>query len=367
MISNLRTRGREVTVLLPMAHDHSKDGHTHPSPIKPYDLVSKELDGSKIEVRAAITWEDLSLYRAKALKKLQANVTLPGFRKGHVPEQILLERFGEMTLLNDMAEMALEDAYPIILERELLRPINFPSINITKMAPGNPLEFKMEIEVYPTISISDYKRIAKKHMLLKEEVSLEEREVEDALRELSVRLSPSLQNEEKTLLDDEVAKKLGAEDVDDLKKKMREQMMEEKVRQAKEKKRMAILEEIVKESGMPIPDRFIEEELDNMLAQFKEDLLRMGQNFNDYLSKIKKSVEEVRKEWMKDAEQRVKFHLALLKIGEEEKLTPSAEEIENEATRLRELYKDAPEKNIRPFAERLLRNEKVFQFLEGQK
>lgn len=347
------------------AHNHSHhhpDDHSHSHPIKPYDITSKELDNSKVEINASISWEDLSKYRSKALKKLQENVSLPGFRRGHVPEHVLLAHVGEMSLLNDMAEMALEDAYPFILERELLHPIDFPSITITKMAPENPLEFKMELEVYPTITLGDYKKIAKREMLVEEPAVALEKEIEDAYTELLKRAGYQGGEISKELLS-----QFEVDTTEELKKKVTKEMQEEKNRQAKEKKRSKILQEIIKESGMPIPSRFIEEELNTMLAQFQGDLGNMGYKFSDYLSRIKKTEADLRNEWRKDAEERVKFHLTLAKIAQEEKITPEEEEVKKELVHMKEHHQNVPEEQLRNFVERILRNEKVFQFLEAQK
>jgi trigger factor len=77
-----------------------------------------KLAGSQIEITATISAKDLSAYRVQAIKNLNGEVSIDGFRKGKVPEAVLLEKIGEMTLLYEMAELAIGDEYPKIIEKE---------------------------------------------------------------------------------------------------------------------------------------------------------------------------------------------------------------------------------------------------------
>ena len=80
---------------------------------------------------------------------------------------------------------------------------------------------------------------------------------------------------------------------------------------------------------------------------------------------IKKTEEDIRKEWEKDAENKAKSQLILSKIAQVEKLTPDETAVSEQVKQLMEHYKDADELNTRAYVTMVLTNEKVFDFLEG--
>ncbi len=99
----------------------------------------------------------------------------------------------------------------------------------------------------------------------------------------------------------------------------------------------------------------------------ESDISQMGLKFEDYLKHIKKSVDDLKKDFRPDAVKRSKLSLVLNEIAKIEKLEPSKEDVEREVAHLIEHYKDADPERARMHAENVLTNERVFQFLESQK
>ena len=128
------------------------------------DITIKKLEGSRVEITGTVPADVFSSFRSKALQNINDQVTIDGFRKGKVPENILVSKVGEMAVLEEMAELALAKTYPQIIVAEKIDAIGQPEISITKIAAGNPLEFKAVTTVLPEIKLGDYKKIAKKEM-----------------------------------------------------------------------------------------------------------------------------------------------------------------------------------------------------------
>ena len=104
-----------------------------------------------------------------------------------------------------------------------------------------------------------------------------------------------------------------------------------------------------------------------MEGQFKADIAQMGLQPDEYLKHIKKTWEELRKEWRPDAEKRAKIQLMLQKISLEEKIEPKKEDVEKEIKNLMEHYKGADPERIKAYVEMVLVNDAVIKFLESQK
>jgi len=351
----------------------------------------KNLEKSSVEIKAEISAEEFESYRAAAVKKFAANISVDGFRKGKAPEAEILKKVGDMAILEEMAERAIGKAYPSILIENKIDAIGQPQVSITKIAGNSPLEFKITTAVMPEIVLSDYKKAAKDAMSKKEEIKVEEKEVENVITEIRKQRAQSLANEKEDAKDgekteeekddkkevaeeelpeltDEFIKTLGDfKNVADLTEKIRENILRDKEQKAGQKKRMEAMENIIKESKMDIPEILVESELDKMMSQFEGDIARMGLKFEEYLKHIKKTREDLRKEWRTDAERNGKVQLILNKIAVAEEIKADEEKIKEEVKRLMEHYKDASPERARDYVETILTNEAVFKFLEEQK
>src|SRR6185436_19265608 len=121
-----------------------------------------KLPKSEIEIEGELEADIFEGYFSQALKALGEHLKLDGFRKGKIPESVMLQNIPEAHILEKMAQLALTEHYPKILESEKIDAISRPEISITKLARKNPLGFKIKTAVLPTIKLPDYKSVAKK-------------------------------------------------------------------------------------------------------------------------------------------------------------------------------------------------------------
>ena len=129
---------------------------------------------------------------------------------------------------------------------------------------------------------------------------------------------------------------------------------------------MKIIDGILLGTEVAMPNIVVEGELDKMIAQFKGDVTQMGTRFEDYLKHTGKTEENIRKEFAPDAEKRSKIEFILHNIASQEKIVPSADEIEKEIAHILKHYKDADPVRERTYVINIMTNEKVLQFLENQ-
>ena len=146
---------------------------------------TEKLPDCEVEITAEITIEALEDYKVKALKKIKEVAELPGFRKGHVPEAKLKEKFGEMGLLEDAGEMAINDSTIEILVESKVNFLGRPNVAISKIAIGSPIEFKIKVTVMPEVKLPDYKKIAKKENSVDEKVEdVTEKQIEETVEQI---------------------------------------------------------------------------------------------------------------------------------------------------------------------------------------
>jgi len=349
------------------------------------NIKIKELDNSEVEITGEISVEKLSECKAKALKKISKEAEMPGFRKGHVPTNVVEKKIGGMAILDEAAEIAISEVYPHIVIDNKIDVIGRPEISITKLADGNPIEFKIKTAVMPKITLGDYKKIAKKIVAKEDKLEVTEKDIEDVILQIRRNKAhadlhekeghshddhnhPEIKDEDLPKFDDAYVQSLGGfKSVEEVKTKIKENLIEERTIRNKEKKRMEMAEEIISTSKMSVPEIVIKSELQKMLAQFKDDIAQAGVSYDEYLKHIKKSEEDLFKDWRNDAEKKAKMQLILNKIATDEKLEADKEKVEKEVEALMKVYTGADRERATIYVETMLTNEAVFKFLEEQK
>jgi FKBP-type peptidyl-prolyl cis-trans isomerase (trigger factor) len=350
----------------------------------------KKLPKSEVEIEGELEAPLFESYFTRALKKIGENMELDGFRKGKIPEAVLLSNIPEIRILEEMAELALGEYYPKIISGETgsekIDAISRPEISITKLARNNPLGFKIKTAVLPEIKLPDYKATAQKIIAditdVEKNIAVSAEDIENTIMDIRKSRAPKkhitegeehnqneeIANDELPEFNDEFVQALGPfKNIEDFKIKLKENIKLEKENQQKEKTRLKIIEKIIDESVMDTPEILVEIELDKILYRMESDITAMGLKFEDYLKNLNKNVEDLKKDFRNDAEKKAKLGLILNEIAKMENIIADEEEIAREVAHILEHYKDADPERAHMHAENVLTNEKIFQFLESQK
>ncbi len=344
-------------------------------------------DKSEIEIIGTLEKEVFMSFENKALEHIGARVEVQGFRPGKATVEAVKEHINnDMMILEEMAEHAIQNAYPQILEEHKIDAIGRPMIAITKIARNEDLEFKIHTAILPRLELPDYKKISKeqKEKNPVSEVIVAEAEIEKTILELrKMRAQQALpkhehedgdahehnheeiKEEDYPAFDDEFAKSFGNfQTADEFKNKISENLKIEKETEGKDKLRLAIIESILEKTNGDIPEILIESEIEKILYKLEADITNMGFKFEDYLVQIKKTVDELKKEWRSDAEKRAKLQIVINQIAKNENLKVDEEQAKKETEAILKMYKEADPIRARAYVENMLENEKVFGFLE---
>lgn len=361
-----------------------------------------KLPKSEIQLDVIVDEKAFEAYRERGFKAIQQVVEIDGFRKGNAPEDMIIKKYGEMTILEEMANLALRDAYVEAIKEHKFNPVADPKVTITKLAKGNPLELTIVVPVIPELELPSYKKIAKEAVVTDEKLEVTDKDIDDVIEELrkgrshehahehveeaksdedvesqqaSTQINKDTEvgnkkHEEHTHplpeLNDEFAQSFGDDfkTLSDLRTKIGENMKLEKEQKLREKRRAAIMEKLIAETKTELPEVIIENELNNMLVQMRADITRYGGTWEDYLQHSKKTEEEMKSSWRNDAEKRALSQIILHKIAEAEKLIATEQEVEVELVRLLTKVQDVDEERAKSYLYQSLTNEKVLAFLE---
>jgi len=173
-------------------------------------------------------------------------------------------------------------------------------------------------------------------------------------------------------LNNEFAKMMGSfKDIDALRRNIAEGISMEKEAKEKERIRLAILDKIVENTRIEVPPKLIERQLDLMLRNFDDNLHRQGLELSLYLAQIKKTQEDLRKEWYEQAVKQVKTSFILKEIGKKEGITIGDDEVKLAVNNILQKFdsiKEARESmDLGEFENKIrtnLLNDKIIDFLE---
>jgi trigger factor len=144
-------------------------------------------------------------------------------------------------------------------------------------------------------------------------------------------------------VDDAFAAKVGPfKTVKDLKTDIKTQLTAERQTQAERQLQQEIIEEITKKSKVAIPVTLVEEQVESLLREQRQNLAYRGQTFPEFLEAEGKTEEEYREQVLKSqAADRVKAGLVLTEVADTENLTVTMEELEARIAQLKTQYQDA--------------------------
>ncbi len=173
-------------------------------------------------------------------------------------------------------------------------------------------------------------------------------------------------------VDDEFAKSLGDfSGIEDLKKKIGDNIVAEKEGKENERIRVKIIEAISDDVSVEVPQFLIERETENMVNEFKGQFAQSGGSFEDYLAKSNKTEEQIREEWKGQAEKRIIASLILQEIAKKENIEAEEEELEEQANAYlnrigdEKTMKGIDRDRLKTYLADIIRNDKVFRMLES--
>lgn len=316
-----------------------------------------------MEISGEISAQDLEIAWERAVKKAMAETELPGFRKGQAPEAMVIRKVGEDRLLHRAAEFALGEAWPNVLKENTIQAIGLPDMQVLKLARGNPLEWKARVAIMPEIKLPDYHVIAKQ------------------TRTQSISISQNDDISRNSDAGDDISKNDGLDgalsDENKIKENKTEEDSLEKINPhtnnigvgIKEKRRLALLEAITEQSTIDLPAVLKETEKIKMAQELRAGLESIGLKWEDYLAHIKKNEQGIRDGFDGEAEKRARFGLVLREIAKREHIDPSPQEVEERVRHMLPAYTAEEQKHLdknrlESYAYGIIRNEKVFEFLE---
>lgn len=341
-----------------------------------------EREGWRVRLRDEVPAGEVEAAYRSLLSEYKKKVRVPGFRPGRVPDRVLEARLGRDALLAEVREALIERRLPEAIKELELDPVavrkvegelelgkdfvyeaeieNYPEVELPDWK-----RFEIEVET-PEVGddaveavLADlqrrYAEVSPKEgpveagdlvIVVTEEGSEIPVELERAFDEVRAALLGKVAGEEAELplfseegeptgrstkvtikevkavrlpeLDDEFAKTLGYETLDEARAKIKEELVRRAQAEAREKKKDLLLEKLAEGLKADLPPSMLEAEERAIWGEIAEDLAKKGVPLEDYLKSLEpEKFEELKSDVKKSAERRVRRGLALEKLTEE--------------------------------------------------
>ena len=122
-------------------------------------IAKENLENYEVQLTIEVEAERLGKAKITAAKNLANRMSIPGFRKGKAPLEVIERHVGKQTLMDETAEILIQDAANEALKDENLTPVSEIKYDIVTNEEGKDFVFKMTFTPYPEVKLGDYKNL----------------------------------------------------------------------------------------------------------------------------------------------------------------------------------------------------------------
>ena len=122
-------------------------------------LQVEKLEKNMAKLTVEVPAEEVEAALQNAYLKNRKQISVPGFRKGKVPRQMIEKMYGPEVFYDDAANALIQKAYPQAADECELEIVSSPAVDIVQLEKGKPFIFTAEVAVKPEVTLGQYKGI----------------------------------------------------------------------------------------------------------------------------------------------------------------------------------------------------------------
>ena len=147
------------------------------------NVKSVEKENGKAKVVVEIDKPEFEQALNKAYAKCRKDIMLPGFRKGKAPRKMVESMYGATVFYEDAVNEIFPEIYTTAIVDQQLKAVGSPSVSNMDTPDEGGVVLTIETELYPEVTLGQYKGIE----VPKREVKVEESEVDAELSRMAER------------------------------------------------------------------------------------------------------------------------------------------------------------------------------------
>ena len=122
-------------------------------------LQVEKLEKNMAKLTIEVGADELDKAIESAYQKQKGKISIPGFRKGKVPRQVVEKMYGKEVFYEDAANILIPDAYEKALDECEEDIVSSPKIDVTQIEAGKPFIFTAEVALKPEVKLGKYKGV----------------------------------------------------------------------------------------------------------------------------------------------------------------------------------------------------------------
>jgi trigger factor len=130
-----------------------------------------------------VPYSELGEYVDAAYKKVGASVTIPGFRKGKVPNAMIDQRVGRQAVIDEAINFAIQDFYVAAARENDVLVVGRPTVDAIDFVDNEKLDFSIEVNVRPDVTLPDFSKIE----ISVDNVEVSDKDIDEQIDELRAR------------------------------------------------------------------------------------------------------------------------------------------------------------------------------------
>ena len=116
----------------------------------------ENLEKNMAKLTIEVSEDKLEEALQKAYLKQKNKISLPGFRKGKVPRNMIEKMYGPEIFFEDAANMLIQENYGPAVDESGADIVSRPTIEVTQIEKGKPFIFTAEVAVKPEVTLGKY-------------------------------------------------------------------------------------------------------------------------------------------------------------------------------------------------------------------
>jgi trigger factor len=141
------------------------------------------LSPTRVRLDVNVPYAELGQYVDAAYKKVASTVSIPGFRKGKVPNAMIDQRVGRGTVMDEAINVAIQDFYVAAARENDVLVVGRPTVDAIDYVDNEKLSFSVEVNVRPDVTLPDFSKIT----ITVEDVAVSDKDIDEQIDELRAR------------------------------------------------------------------------------------------------------------------------------------------------------------------------------------
>lgn len=138
----------------------------------------ENLDNNMAKLTIEVEADRLVEATKKAYNRQKNSISIPGFRKGKVPQQMIEKMYGPEIFFDEAANILIQEEYPKAYDECGLDIVSQPEVEVVQIEKGKPFIFTAEVALKPEVKLGKYNGIT----VTRQDITVTDEDVENEIK-----------------------------------------------------------------------------------------------------------------------------------------------------------------------------------------